>query len=420
MMKQQWDRAQGEHRMAESIEEATDTGVDTGDAIGGMDPEMAANPQPVYKVLREEMAVMPVEGVGVVLTRRVDIDHAFKHPEIFSSNADAVDLSNIRPLIPLQIDPPDHKKYRRILDPIFAPRQMALLEEPVTRLVNDLIDRFIEDGEIDFAAQFSIPFPSQVFLTLLGLPLDELPRFLEMKDGIIRPDHVTGCPRNSTEAKSLQVSIATSIYDYFDEILDIREQKREDDILSTFLDAEVDGHKLTREDILDICFLFLIAGLDTVTSSLDCMFSYLAQNPDQRQRIVDDPSIIPAAVEEMLRWETPVTGVVRIAVEDTEVAGCPIEKGQMVMALLGSANTDESEFPDAETVDFDREVNRHLTFGGGVHRCLGSHLARQELRIALREWHRRIPDYSVRDGHTLVYTSQIRSIDHFPMVIHPA
>jgi len=406
----------------EAEEAATDPNTDFGgdDPMAGMDPEMAANPQPTYKALREAMPVMPVEGLGVVLTRKTDIDYAFKHPEIFSSNADAVDLSNVRPMIPLQIDPPDHKKYRKILDPIFAPKQMALLDEPVTQLVNDLIDRFIDEGEVDFAAQFSVPFPSQVFLTLMGLPLEELPRFLKMKDGIIRPDHVTGCPRDSVEAKSYQVEIATSVYDYFNEILDVREQKPENDILSTFLEAEVDGHQLTREDILDICFLFLIAGLDTVTSSLDCMFSYLAQNPEQRQRIVDDPSIIPAAVEEMLRWETPVTGVVRIAIDDTDVAGCPIEKGQMVMALLGSANTDEAEFVDADTVDFDREVNRHLAFGGGVHRCLGSHLARQELRIALREWHRRIPEYAVRDGHTLEYTSQIRSIEHFPMVIKPA
>ena len=132
-----------------------------------------------------------------MLSRKLEIDEAFRHPEIFSSNMSAVDLKNIRPLIPLQIDPPEHKKYRKLLDPIFAPEQMALLEEPVTQLVNDLIDGFIDRGEVDFAEEFSIPFPSQVFLTLLGLPLDELPRFLAMKDGIIRPDRVTGEPYGS-------------------------------------------------------------------------------------------------------------------------------------------------------------------------------------------------------------------------------
>ncbi|MGZ4693156.1 MAG: cytochrome P450 [Acidimicrobiales bacterium] len=385
-----------------------------------MDPEMAANPQPMFKMLREGSPVMAVDGVGVVLARRAEVDETFRHPETFSSNMSAVDLGNIRPLIPLQIDPPEHKKYRKILDPIFAPRQMALLEEPVSKLVNDLIDGFIARGEVDFAAEFSIPFPSQVFLTLLGLPLDELPTFLAMKDGIIRPDHVTGSDWNSPEMLEHQRATAASIYAYFESVLDEREAERRDDLLSRFLDTEVDGHQLSREEILDICFLFLIAGLDTVTATLDCMFAYLARNPDQRRRIVDDPSIIPSAVEELLRWETPVMGVVRVAVEDTELGGCPVHKGDQVTVLLGSANTDETEFDDADDVRFDREVNRHLAFGGGVHRCLGSHLARQELRIALREWHRRIPEYSVPSGVTLEYTGGIRSIERFPMQFTPS
>ncbi len=388
--------------------------------FAGMDAETAANPQPMFKALRDAMPVMPVEGVGVVLSGRKEIEEAFRDPGTFSSNMSAVDLKNIRPLIPLQIDPPEHNKYRKILDPIFAPRKMALIEAPVTELVNDLIDRFIDRGEIDFAKEFSIPFPSQVFLTLLGLPLDELPRFLAMKDGIIRPDQVTGTAYGSDEMHALQRATADSIYEYFDGILDERELERRDDIVSQFLDAEVDGQKLQRTEILDICFLFLIAGLDTVTATLDCMFSFLARHPDQRDALVADPTLIPAAVEELLRWETPVMGVARVAVRDTNLGGCPISQGDQVMVMLGSANTDESEFPDADVIRFDRETNRHLAFGGGIHRCLGSHLARQELRIALREWHRRIPEYSVVPGHTLVYTSGIRSIEHFPMLITPA
>jgi len=401
--------------------ESTDPEAQNGDEPSGnpfssMDPEMAANPQPIFKMMRESMPVLPIEGVGVALSRKADIDKALRQPEIFSSNADAVDLGNVRPLIPLQIDPPDQKKYRRLLDPIFAPRQVALLEDSVTQLVNDLIDQFIEAGSVDFAASFSIPFPSQVFLTLLGLPLEGLPTLLAMKDGIIRPDSVTGAPYGSHAMREYQKSVANDVYAYFNEILDLREHKREDDMLSQFLDAEVDGARLTREDILDICYLFLIAGLDTVTATLDCMFAYLANNPTHRQQIVSDPSIIPTAVEELLRWETPVMGVVRVAMEDTEMGGCPIAKGEIVSMLLGSANTDESDLADAGKVRFDREVNRHLSFGGGIHRCLGSNLARQELRIALREWHRRIPEYSIADGHALVYTAGIRSIEYFPMV----
>ena len=392
----------------------------TDDPFAAMDPEMAAHPQPLFKMLRESMPVIPVEGRGVALTRRADVEEVFRHPEVFSSNADAVDLQNVRPLIPLQIDPPDHKKYRKLLDPIFAPREVAKLEESLVRSVNELIDGFVGRGEVDFATEFSTLFPTRVFLNLLGLPIDELPRFLAMKDGIIRPQVAGDGLYGSPETVAHQKRTADSIYEYFNEILDEREVERRDDLLSRFLDASVDGQRLTREDILDICFLFLIAGLDTVTASLDCMFGYLAQHPDQRRQLVDDPSLIPSAIEELLRWETPVMGVVRVAVDDTEIEGTPVQRGDLVMVMLSSVNTDEAELPDADVVRFDREVNRHLAFGGGVHRCLGSHLARQELRIALREWHRRIPDYAVADGHTLAYTSGIRSIDHFPMTFTPA
>jgi len=396
--------------MDEVIEETT-----AGSPFATMDPDMAAHPQIMFKALRDECPVMAIEGTGVVLTRKVEIDEALRHPEIFTSNMDAVDLKNARPMIPLQIDPPEHKKYRKLLDPIFAPRRMAAMDDSVSRIVNNLIDGFIDHGEVDFAQAFSVPFPSEVFLTLLGLPLGELDRFLAMKDGIIRPDHVTGKPYGSRAVNEFQQKVADSVYEYFNEVLDAREATRQDDLLSLFLDAEVDGQRLTRNDILDICFLFLIAGLDTVTATLDCMFAFLAQHPEHRQQLVDDPGMIPSAIEELLRWETPVMGVVRASLEDTSLGGCPVKKGDQVMLMIGSANTDEAEFEDADTVRFDREANRHIAFGGGIHRCLGSHLARLELRVALREWHRRIPEYSVEPDHTLVYTGGIRSIDHFPM-----
>ena len=381
-------------------------------------PEFAAHPQPIFKMLRDETPVMSVPmgaGPGVLLTRKAEIMEALRHPEIFSSNMDAVDLKNKRPMIPLQIDPPDHKKFRKLLDPIFAPRKMAAMEDEVAALVNRLIDGFIDDGEVDFAKRFSIPFPSQVFLTLLGLPLEELDRFLAMNDGIIRPDHVTGTRYGAKEAQDHQQKVADATYEYFEMVLDDREKERRDDLLSRFLDAEVEGDRLSRNDILDICFLFLIAGLDTVTATLDCMYSFLAQNPEHRRQLVEDPALIPNAIEEMLRWETPVMTIARVAVADYELGGCPVHEGDQVMVLIGSANTDEAEFPDGDQVRFDREVNPHIAFGGGIHRCLGSHLARMELRVALREWHRRIPEYELEPGHTLVYTPGIRSIDTFPL-----
>ncbi len=382
-----------------------------------MSPELARNPQPAYALLRESSPVMRLDGVGVIVSSRPGVDEVLRNPDVFSSNMSAHDLKTKRPLIPLQIDPPAHRTYRKILDPLFAPQKVRALTEPVTGLVNDLIDTFVDDDEIDFARQFSTPFPSQVFLTLFGLPLEDLPTFLAMKDGVIRPDHVVGQPFGHPDTDAHQQATSDSIYDYFDRVLDEREGERRDDLLSHFTHAEVDGDRLTREDILDICFLFLIAGLDTVTASLDCFFGHLAQDPPARQRLVDDPESIPTAVEELLRWETPVMAVARVATQDVEVGGCPISAGQNVMAIIGAANGDDSEVPGAGEVRWDREVNRHLAFGGGIHRCLGSHLARLELRVALREWHRRIPEYSIKPGTELMFTAGIRTLESCPMLL---
>ena len=153
-----------------------------------------------------------------------------------------------------------------------------------------------------------------------------------------------------------------------------------------------------------------------MTDSLTCFFAFLAQNPEHRRQIAQDPSVIPAAVEELLRWESPVPGVPRMTVTDTEVAGCPVKAGTLMMASLGAANVDPAEFGDPMTVRFDRSVNRHVGFGAGVHRCLGSHLARRELRVTLREWHKRIPDYSLKLGSELHYARGLRSVEDLELV----
>jgi cytochrome P450 len=383
-----------------------------------MNPDVARNPQPIYSMLQEGTPVFRLDGVGVIVSSHTGVEEVLRNPEVFSSNMSAHDLKTKRPLIPLQIDPPDHRKYRKVLDPLFAPQRLRSLEEPAVRLVNELIDRFADADEIDFVQQFSTPFPSQMFLTLFGLPMEELPRFLRMKDGVIRPDQVVGHEFGHPETETHQQQTADSIYAYFEQVIDERaSSEARDDVLSQILAAEVDGDRLTRAEIVDVCFLLLIAGLDTVAASLDCLFVYLAQNPTTRQRIVSNPSAIPAMVEEMLRWETPVMGAARVATRGTHVDGFAIDEGEQVMALLGAANIDGGEFPNAGQLEWDREVNRHLAFGGGIHRCLGSHLARLELRAALREWHRRIPDYSVKPGVELTFTPGIRTLEGFPMLL---
>ena len=384
-----------------------------------MNPEVARNPQPIFSMLQLGTPVFRLDGVGIIVSSRAAVEEILRQPDVFSSNTNAHDLKAKRPLIPLQIDPPDHKKYRKILDPLFAPQRMKLLEESTTALVNELIDRLIDDDEIDFSQQFSTPFPSQVFLTLFGLPHDQLPRFLQLKDGAIRPDQVIGQPFGHPETEAYQQQTADAIYAYFEDVIAQRraDASTRDDLLSHFLTTEIDGEKLSHEEILDICFLFLIAGLDTVTASLDCIFAYLSAHPEARHKIVSDPDAVPAMLEELLRWETPVMGCARVATQDTVLGDLEIAKGEQVMGLLLAANIDPTEFSDADQLVWDRDANRHLAFGGGVHRCLGSHLARLELRIALREWHARIPDYRIKPGVELNYPAGIRTIDTFPMVL---
>jgi cytochrome P450 len=370
-----------------------------------------AEPQPMYKALRETSPVFR-SPQAVVLSRLADIEMALKHTELFSSNMDAVDLGNLRPLIPLQIDPPEHAKYRRILDPLFTPREMARREPRVTELVNQMIDGFADRGECDFHAEFAVPLPCTVFLQLLGLPLEDLHQFLKWKDGVIRPE---GGPFSFEERRAATAPVAQQIYDYFNRAIDDHIASPRDDVLSAMIAASVADQPLSRDELLDICFLFLIAGLDTVTDSLDCFFVYLARHPDQRHQLIEHPAIVPSAIEELLRWETPVPGVARVAMQDVEVGGCPISKGERVSPLLGAANTDPAEFPDPELVNFNRNPNRHRAFGGGPHRCLGSHLARMELRVALREFHRRIPDYEIKRGTELTYTAALRSVESLPL-----
>ncbi len=379
---------------------------------GFMDSDVSANPQPYYR--RAQASGTVVAGTfGPQVVRRSAVEYALQHPEEFSSAMEAVDLGQSVPLIPLQVDPPDHRKYRRLLDPIFAPRQMNALEPDIARMVNERIDGFIDRGRCEFADELAVPLPSSVFLRLVGLPLSQLDLFLSMKDGILRPSG-----SDLEEVQASQKVAARQIEEYFADVVRERQKSpgKQDDLLSLFLSAEVEGHRLTIDEIVGICFLFILAGLDTVTDSLECFFAYLAQHPEQRRRIVEDPSLIPSTVEELLRWESPVTTVSRTTTSDLELGGCPIAKGSTVGIIIGAANIDEEALPDAFTVDLERNPNKHLAFGGGIHRCLGSHLARLELRIALREWHLRIPDYSLAPGAELIYQPGLRQIEKLPLV----
>ena len=385
--------------------------------IDFLSADLASEPHAEYARARESAAVCRLKFTGFpVVSRYEDVMWGLRHPEIFSSEMEEqMQLGTERPMIPQQVDPPVQTQFRRILDPCFSRKRMAALEPGIRRHASELIDRVIDAGECDFNPAFAIPLPCTAFLQLMGLPKEELDLFLRLKDGILRP-HLFVDGYDLEKAQAHRNNTGKEIYAYFEDVIAKRRSNPGDDMVSFLLATEIEGDRLTDEQILDVSFLLILAGLDTVTATLGCNIAYLAANPSQRQRLVDDPEQIPAAVEELLRWETPVTGVPRLCVQDTEIGGMPIKKGEMVTFLLGAANADEAEFASANQVDLGREANRHVAFGAGPHRCLGSHLARMEVRVAMEEWHRRIPTYSIREGETPTYSPGIREVQYLPLV----
>jgi cytochrome P450 len=376
----------------------------------------ADDPHPVYEQLRDECPVARREGGSrpeVFLSRYDDIFWAMRHPETFTSEDLGLYLGE-QPQIPLEVDPPQHTKYRRLLNPQFVPREIEKHAPEVRAIVRELIDDFAPRGTCDFHAEFATPLPSRIFLPLMGLPREDLPMFLRWRDMNVRPDVAPG---DFGGAERIRVQASREMNEYFREAIAQRRQTPDDGLLSHIVHATIDGEPLGERELLGMSHLLLIGGLDTVTATLDCMIAFLAVHPDHRHQLAD-PAVVPGAVEEMLRWLTPVMLVPRAVAQDCEMRGVQLSAGDAVNLVLGAANMDENEFGEPD-VDFAREPNRHLAFGGSHHLCLGAHLARLELRIALEEFHQRIPDYRIADGVDVHYSTGIRQAEHLPLEFEP-
>lgn len=383
-------------------------------------PGAANEPHEGYRKLRDNHRIVRQPGydgaMEVIVSRYDDVCWALRHPEVFSSAAEAVDIGQDQPLIPLQIDPPDHSKYRRLLDPQFSPKRMAQLEDGTREFVNRLIDAFAGRGTCDFHEEFATPLPSTIFLLLMGLPHEDLPTFLQWRDNTVRPDVELG---DFEGAARIREQTGHDITAYFETAIESKRKDPDDGLLSRLVHAEIEGRPLTREELLGTCHLLMLGGLDTVTATLDCSVAYLSHHPERRRELVEHPELTGAAVEELLRWETPVQMAARVVKQDASIGGVEVKAGDRAIILIGAADGDEREFADADTVSFTRQANRHVAFGGGPHRCLGSHLARLELRVALEEFHRRIPDYRIPAGTELVYSPGIRQTMGLPLEFEP-
>jgi cytochrome P450 len=376
----------------------------------------AVEHQPFLEEYATECPVRSSPNGDLLFLRMDETLQIQRHPGVVAMKPGVPsNLGNERPLIPLQIDGPLHTQYRKILDPLFSPRKVAPLEPAVRELADKLIDRFIDRGEADLYGEFCAILPATVFVRLMGIPESDISYFMSFKDDLLRSD-----PEEPAEmAYARFVAAGKRCYEYFSRILDEREKADDpgNDLIAWFLEAQVDGHRLTRENILDITYLLMIAGLDTVAASLSCFFSWLARHPEDRRHVVANPTMWPQVVEELLRFETPVPNSARFAIEDIEINGRKIPAGTQMSMSWAAANLDPAFFEDPLTVDFSRTSIPHVTFASGFHRCLGSHLARMELRTALDQFHRRIPDYQIRPGTELHYEAlPVRLVNPLPIV----
>ncbi len=344
-----------------------------------------------------------------------DVRRVLAEHRTFSSGPEASFIGSDTGLIPLQVDPPEHVRYRRMIDPLFAPKRMAALEQDVRTLAKHCIDTFAQRGYCNFSEEFAVPLPAGTFLHLLGLPITGLTHLLDLKDRIIRPRGET-----IEEMTAIRSAAGNEIAALFDSALDVRRVEPTDDILNFLADAEQAG-QLSREESINICHLLLIAGLDTVTGALETSFALLARRPDLQVALSSRPDILQTAVEELLRWSVTSPMQNRVATATAEVEGCSIQAGDLIHVINGTINFDAHQIEDPLTVNLDRPNNPHASFGLGVHRCPGSHSPAWEMRAPFLEvWHSIIPQYHLEKDCQVRYSPVLREIPDLRLTFDPA
>ena len=349
-------------------------------------------------------------------TRYADVSAVAHDTATFSSRATVVGDQKTYGLVapPITLDPPIHTAVRRALLPSFSPKATALLEPSIRATCNRLVDEILlrADGRADAAVDYAQHIPVDAIAELLGLPTSDAERFRRWIHNLIEVGPV-----------DLDVARQTNreIFDYFEEQLENRRQNPTPDFTTWVLETEVveDGETrpLTHKERLGTLFLMLVAGIDTTWSAIGSALWHLAGHDDDRRRLVAEPQLIPTAVEEFLRAYSPVT-MGRYVATEGEIGGCPVSAGQRVLLSFPAANRDPAQFVDADRVLIDRADNRHVAFGLGIHRCLGSNLARLEMRVAIETWLARIPEFVLADPDAVRWShGQVRGPRTVPVNI---
>ena len=395
------------------------------------DPSYKKNPFPMWDEIRETCPVAKTDrwGGSFMPTRYEDLFNIARDIQHFSSRnilvtdfdppqegeSEAEVLAEVNTAAqynggapPITSDPPVHTWARKLLLPPFTATAVARWEPDTRKLCAQLIDGFIANGRADGAADYAQQIPPRVIADMLGIPNDMAATFTEWVRGFLE--------LGLTDPE-LRQSSAINIFTYMnDRIQERKANLREDDLLSYLLTATVDGEPVPEPHVLGTCFLLMVAGIDTTWSSIGSAIWHLAQHPEDRARLIAEPALMTSAIEELLRAYSPVT-MARHVAEDTVYNGCPMSEGDKVLMNFPAANRDPRVFENPDKVILDREKNPHIAFGVGIHRCAGSNLARMEMKVAIEELLKRIPDFRLEDPDNVTWAGgQVRGPRVMPIV----
>lgn len=341
----------------------------------------------IYRSLRDEHPVYENEKHGWwAVSRFEDVREAAGDPATFSSEKTSIAVG-LLPQIQ-SVDPPYHDQLRGLVTTAFTRSRMGAMEPRIREIARMLLDRFAGAGRCDLLLDYARHLPSMVIGEMLGVPPDRREVFLECSEKMVAVDPGTTQTENNMNA-------AERIYSEFATLLEERKRERREDLMSALIDAELDGRRLTHEELLGFCFVLIVAGNDTTTNLLANGAVLLARHPEQRSLLAAEPGRMENAIDEMLRYDSPAQALPRIATRGVTLHGRTIPQGAEVKLVWGAANHDEREFEDPERFDTGRVITRHLAFGQGTHYCLGAKLARLEGRVGLQELLARVPEYKL-------------------------
>lgn len=353
--------------------------------------EMRRNPYPVYDLMRSGSPVfhLPAFDLWMIFdfenVKRALVDH-----DTFSSDLSVASGHGNPGEWFIFFEPPRHTKLRAIISKAFTPRVIANLEPRIRELSAQLLGVALKRGDIDLAEDFAVPLPMLVIAEMIGVPQSEWPRYKRWSDAILKLANTFSKDEESIQTVADFRSVTAEMREFLPSLIAERRAAHQDDLLTRLVEAEVDGERLSEEEVLGFVQLLLVAGQETTANLINNAIVCLIDNPDQFARLRSQPDLLPSAIEEVLRYRSPVQWMPRATRRDVELNGTVIPAGKLVLPIIGSANRDPKQFQNAQRFDIAREPNLHLAFGHGIHSCLGAPLARLEAKIALGDFLRSV------------------------------